>query len=135
MGPFQRMPDLQVHLQDGRRYVGQSAAAVEHVGSCIASHVSNHQLQADKQPAVIVSTYMFFYKKYGPNPASFCLFSSFSQYNDKYSTKFDYKSVDGVLGIRTRDRRMVGANESTELWRLPFHLYGPTVRLKSQGNK
>ena len=27
------------------------------------------------------------------------------------------KSVDGVLGIRTRGRRMVGADEITELWR------------------
>ena len=27
----------------------------------------------------------------GPNPASFCLFSTFSQHNDKYNTKFDYK--------------------------------------------
>ena len=27
---------------------------------------------------------------YGPNLASYCLFSSFSQYNDKYSTNFDY---------------------------------------------
>ena len=25
--------------------------------------------------------------------------------------------MDGVLGIRTRDRRMVGADISTELWR------------------
>ena len=31
------------------------------------------------------------------------------------STKFDYISIEGVLGIRTRDRRMVGADESTEL--------------------
>ena len=34
-------------------------------------------------------------------------------------TKFDYingKIVDEVLGIRTLDRRMVGADESTELW-------------------
>ena len=29
------------------------------------------------------------------------------------------KSVDGVLGIRTRGRRMVGADETTELWRPP----------------
>ena len=39
---------------------------------------------------------------YGPNPASFCLFSSFSQQYDKYrmDTKFDYgKSIDGVLWI------------------------------------
>ena len=29
--------------------------------------------------------------KNGHNPASFCLFSSFSQHNNKYSTKFDFK--------------------------------------------
>ena len=29
--------------------------------------------------------------KNGTNSASFCLFSSFSQHNDKYATKFDYK--------------------------------------------
>ena len=28
------------------------------------------------------------------------------------------KSIDGVLGIRTRGRRMVGADKTTELWRL-----------------
>ena len=27
------------------------------------------------------------------------------------------KSIDGVLGIQTRGRRMVGADETTELWR------------------
>ena len=40
------------------------------------------------------------------------------------------KSVDGVLGIQTRGRRMVGADETTELWRpllprfkeLPIHV-------------
>ena len=26
------------------------------------------------------------------------------------------KRVDGVLGIQTRDRKMVGADETTELW-------------------
>ena len=30
------------------------------------------------------------------------------------------KSVDGVLGIRTRGRRMVGKDETTELWRHPL---------------
>ena len=29
------------------------------------------------------------------------------------------KSLDGVLGIWTRGRRMVGADETTELWRPP----------------
>ena len=33
------------------------------------------------------------------------VFSSLS-YNEKYGTKFDAKSIDGVLGIRTCDRRM-----------------------------
>ena len=30
------------------------------------------------------------------------------------------KSVVGVLGIRTLGRRMVGADETTELWRPPI---------------
>ena len=46
-------------------------------------------------------------------------FRPFSQNNDKCSTKLDYKSVDGVLGIRTQGRWMVGAEESTEQWRPP----------------
>ena len=29
------------------------------------------------------------------------------------------KSVDGVLGIQTRGRRMVGADKTMELWRPP----------------
>ena len=33
------------------------------------------------------------------------------------------KSIDGVLGIRTRGRRMVGADETTELWRPPKNKY------------
>ena len=51
-----------------------------------------------------------------PNLASlFCLFSFFS--HDKYSINFTIKdkSVDGVLGTRTRVGRMVGADKSTEL--------------------
>ena len=56
--------------------------------------------------------------KNGPNPASFCLFSFFS--HDKYSTNtINEKSVDGVLGTQTRSGRMVGADESTELWPHP----------------
>ena len=47
----------------------------------------------------------------------FCFIFVFSQNNDKYSTKFDSKSVDGVVGIRTQEHRMVGAVNSTELWR------------------
>ena len=57
----------------------------------------------------------------GPNSASFCLFSSFYKYNDKY-TKFHCKSLNGVLGIRTRDRSVVVEDESTVLWRLGRNL-------------
>ena len=46
----------------------------------------------------------------GPNPASFCLFSFFSQCKDKYSTNLtkNGKSINGVLGTRTKDGRMEG---------------------------
>ena len=55
----------------------------------------------------------------GPKLASFCLFSFFS--HDKYSTNLttNDKSRDGVVGIQTWGGRMVGADESTELWRHP----------------
>ena len=59
--------------------------------------------------------------KNGANPSSFCLFSSFAQLNDKYSTKFNYgKSIDILLGTRTRVGMMIGADESTEIWRHPY---------------
>ena len=42
--------------------------------------------------------------------------------HDKYSTNLTIndKSVDGMLGTRTLGGRMVGADESTELWRHPI---------------
>ena len=68
-----------------------------------------------------------FFKKTGLNPVSFCLFSFFS--HDKYSTNtVNEKSVDGVLGTQTRGGRMVGADESTELWRHPNALCKLTER-------
>ena len=41
---------------------------------------------------------------------------------DKYSTNLTIidKSIDGVLGSRTRDGRMEGAAKSTELWQHPL---------------
>ena len=51
-----------------------------------------------------------------PLPASFHLFLSFSHYNFNNTNG---KSIDGVLGIRTRNRSMVGADITTELWRPP----------------
>ena len=47
----------------------------------------------------------------------FCLFLSYSQNNDRYSTKFDYKSINDVIGIRTGNLGLVGSDMSTELWR------------------
>ena len=57
---------------------------------------------------------LFSFLKYGPIPAFFCLFSFFSYSNNQIDN-----SVDGVLGIRTRGRGMVGEDETTELWRPP----------------
>ena len=36
------------------------------------------------------------------------------------------KSIDDVLGIQTRGRRMVGVDKTTELWR-PHEIYLPRV--------
>ena len=58
----------------------------------------------------------------------FGLFLFFSQRKDKYSTNFTIndKSIDGVLGNRTRGGMMEGADESTMAapYRLPG-LYKP----------
>ena len=45
------------------------------------------------------------------------LFVYFRYFLDTISIIQIEKSVDGVLGIRTRGRRMVGADKTTELWR------------------
>ena len=47
------------------------------------------------------------------------LFVYFHYFLDTISTIHIEKSIDGVLGIRTQCRRMVGADEITELWRPP----------------
>ena len=54
----------------------------------------------------------------------FSLFSFFSQRKDKYSTNFTIndKSIDRVLGNRTRGGMMEDADKSTELWRHPFFI-------------
>ena len=50
------------------------------------------------------------------------LFVYFRYFLDTISIIQIEKSVDGVLGIQTRGRRMVGADETTELWRPPTNL-------------
>ena len=56
-----------------------------------------------------------------PNPASFCLFSFVS--HDKYITiTINEKSIDDMLGTRTRGSMMVGSDKSTELWLHPRYV-------------
>ena len=58
------------------------------------------------------------FKKWA-NPGLFFLnFVLFSLQFQYYKLK---KSIDGVLGIQTRGRRMVGSDDTTELWRLPIN--------------
>ena len=42
------------------------------------------------------------------------------------------KSIDGVLGIRTRGHRMVGADETTELWQPPQRLFLSNAETKQR---
>ena len=55
----------------------------------------------------------FFFKKMGQSRPLFVYFHSFLVTISKQIEK----SIDGVLGIRTWGLRMVGAGETTELWR------------------
>ena len=72
----------------------------------------------DKETTNYVTYLDSLFLKIGQNPASFCIFSFFS--HDTYCRNIiNDKSVDGVLGTQTRGGRMVGADESTELWRHP----------------
>ena len=47
------------------------------------------------------------------------LFVYFRFFLDTISIIQIKKSIDGVLGIQTRGHRMVGADETMELWRPP----------------
>ena len=55
---------------------------------------------------------MFFFK--WPNPGLFFVY--FHSFLVTISIQIE-KSIDGVLGIRTQGRIMVGVDETTELWR------------------
>ena len=65
-------------------------------------------------------TSLYIFYKNGPIPASFVYFHYFL---DTISIIQIEKSIDGVLGIRTQGRRMVGADETTELWQPPRLYY------------
>ena len=74
------------------------------------------------QRPVLWNNYINFFLKKWAKPGLFLFISFFS--HDKYSTNLTIndKSIDGVLGTRTRGGRMVGADESTELWRHPNYM-------------
>ena len=46
-----------------------------------------------------------------------------SFHNARTNFTINVKSIDGLLGSRTRSSMMEGADESTELWRHPKHMY------------
>ena len=61
----------------------------------------------------------------------FVYVNSFSECNDKYSTKFNNKSLDGAFGFRTLENRMVAADESTELSWPPQRVRVPEEKRKT----
>ena len=64
---------------------------------------------------ILTSTNVFFKKMGQSRP----LFVYFCYFLDTISIIQIEKIVDGVLGIRTQGRRMVGTDKTTELWRPP----------------
>ena len=76
----------------------------------------------------IVEMILFFKKKWA-NPGLFLFIFVLFSLQFQYKLK---KSIDGVLGIRTQGRRMVGADETTELWRPPYSEKIYTLQLFQQ---
>ena len=67
---------------------------------------------------------LVFLKKNGPIPAFFVYFPALL---DTISIIQIEKSVEGVLGIRTQGRKMVGTYETTELWRPPTTVVNDSI--------
>ena len=90
----------------------------------LAPHISTSKDENFDRNTIIARSLNTFLKN-GPIPASFCFY--FRHF--LITISIIEKSIDGVLGI-TRGCRMVGADETTELWRPPSlntflpHLYG-----------
>ena len=68
----------------------------------------------------LICIFYTFLKKWA-DPGLFFVY--FHYFLDTISIIQIEKSIDGVLGIRTRGCRMVGADETTELWRPPRIFY------------
>ena len=65
-----------------------------------------------------------FFKKMGQYRPLFCFY--FRSFLVTISIPIE-KSIDSVLGIRTRGRRMVGADKTMELWRPPKTTFADAV--------
>ena len=98
----------------------QQHAGIQHAVCLTTATGSNHLVSWNKQKrgGERPTLYCFFFLKWA-NSASFSLFLFFS--HDKCSTNFKIndKSIDGLLGTRTRGGKMVSAYESNELQRPP----------------
>ena len=86
------------------------------VGRAVASNTRG----PGSSPVIINFYGTFFLNKMGQSRP---LFVYFRYFLNTISIIQIEKSVDGVLGIRTRGRRMVGAEENKELWRPPWDIY------------
>ena len=82
--------------------------------------------------SLLILLYVLSIIENGPIAASFCIFLFFSRSNsnDKHAYNLNYiklKSIDVVLGIRTRGHPgMAGADDSTEL-SIIIPSYGPEL--------
>ena len=107
------------NLTDGRRITECLVSSLTVWDSVVSVHANNNifyclvKSKPDTLECYIAVRWVF--SKNGPMPASFCLFSSFSNHN----SNINWKSVDFVLEDRTRDCKLVGTDGSTELWWLP----------------
>ena len=81
---------------------------------------SRYALKLLKQSIPYLFSILFL--KMGLTRPLFAYFSPFHMTNTALILQMK-KSVDGVLGTRTRSGRMVGADESTELWWHPLAFF------------
>ena len=106
---------------DVAKLAGPQFVAINSLDQIIVSDFHNHAVKVmtllikmDASRKLKSWTVQMLFLKNGPNQASFCLFLFFS--HGKYSKNtLNVKSINGVLGTRTRGGRMVGADECTEL--------------------
>ena len=82
--------------------------------------VASHGISLNQSESIFIRVRSLFFLKMGqPRP----LFVYSRHFLVTISVIQTEKSIDGMLGIRTRGRRMVGADVTTELWRPPRSLF------------